>query len=182
MACETNAKASANSTVMPVLREDPKFELRTRAYVTKLNYDKAAKKVTGVLYTDLRTGEEYEQPASIVVLSSFVFGNTQQLLLSGIGEAYDPVTGKGLVGKNYGYQFEAGAEAFFEDKEMNPFFGNAGMGVCIDDFNGENFDHSVSASSAAATSLPARPAHRRSRAARCRTARRPGAPNGSARR
>jgi gluconate 2-dehydrogenase alpha chain len=142
MACETNAKASANSTVMPVLREDPKFELRTRAYVTKLNYDKAAKKVTGVLYTDLRTGEEYEQPASIVVLSSFVFGNTQQLLLSGIGEPYDPVTGKGLVGKNYGYQFEAGAEAFFEDKEMNPFFGNAGMGVCIDDFNGENFDHS----------------------------------------
>jgi gluconate 2-dehydrogenase alpha chain len=142
MACETNAKASANSTVMPVLREDPKFELRTRAYVTKLIYDKPAKKVTGVLYIDLRTGEEYEQPAGIMVLSSFVFGNTQQLLLSGIGEAYDPVTGKGLVGKNYGYQFEAGAEAFFEDKEMNPFFGNAGMGVCIDDFNGENFDHS----------------------------------------
>jgi gluconate 2-dehydrogenase alpha chain len=142
MACETNAKASANSTIMPVLRYEPKFELRTRAYVTKLLYDKPGKKLTGVVYTDLRTGEEYEQPAGIVVLSSYVFGNTQQLLLSGIGEPYDPVTGKGLVGKNYGYQFEAGAEAFFEDKEMNPFMGNAGMGVCIDDFNGENFDHS----------------------------------------
>jgi gluconate 2-dehydrogenase alpha chain len=142
MACETNAKASANTTVMPVLRSEPKFELRTRAYVTRLIYDKAAGKVTGVRYTDTRTGVEYEQPAGIVVLSSFVFGNTQQLLLAGIGEPYDPVTGRGLVGKNYAYQFEAGAEAFFENVELNPFMGNAGTSMSIDDFNGENFDHS----------------------------------------
>jgi gluconate 2-dehydrogenase alpha chain len=142
MACETNAKASANSTVMPVLRYEPKFELRTRAFVTRLVYDKAAKRITAVLYTDLRTGEEYEQPAGVVVLSSYVFGNAQQLLLAGIGEPYDASTGKGVVGKNYAYQFEAGAEAFFENKEMNPFMGNAGTNQCIDDFNGENFDHS----------------------------------------
>ena len=142
MACETNAKASANTTVMPVLRSEPKFELRTRAYVTRLIYDKAAGKITGVLYTDTRTGAEYEQPAGIVVLSSFVFGNTQQLLLAGIGEPYDPMTGRGLVGKNYAYQFEAGAEAFFENVELNPFMGNAGTSMSIDDFNGENFDHS----------------------------------------
>jgi gluconate 2-dehydrogenase alpha chain len=142
IACETNAKASANTTVMPVLRAEPKFELRTRAYVTRLIYDKASAKVTGVLYTDTRTGAEYEQPAGIVVLSSFVFGNTQQLLLAGIGEPYDPVTGRGLVGKNYAYQFEAGAEAFFENGELNPFMGNAGTSMSIDDFNGENFDHS----------------------------------------
>jgi gluconate 2-dehydrogenase alpha chain len=141
-ACEANAKASANVTVLPLLRLDPKFELRTRSWVTKLIHDKAAKKVTGVLYTDLRTGEEYEQPANIVVLSSYVFGNTQHLLLAGIGEPYDHATGKGVVGKNYAYQFEAGAAAFFEDKHMNPFMGSAGMSMCIDDFNGENFDHS----------------------------------------
>jgi gluconate 2-dehydrogenase alpha chain len=75
------------------------------------------------------------------VLSSFVFGNTQQLLLAGIGEPYDPATGKGVVGKNYAYQFEAGGVAFFEDKWMNPFIGAPGMSVAIDDFNGENFDH-----------------------------------------
>ena len=108
-ACETNAKASPNSTILPVLRLDPKFELRTRAFVTKLLYDKDAKKVTGVLYTDMRNGEEYEQPAGIVVLSSYVFGNIQHMLLAGIGEPYDHATGKGVVGKNYAYQFEAGA-------------------------------------------------------------------------
>ena len=81
-----------------------------------------------VTYTDMRNGEEYEQPAGIVVLSSFVFGNVQQMLLAGIGEPYDRVTGKGVVGKNYAYQFEAGAGAFFEDKELNPYWGSAGMG------------------------------------------------------
>jgi gluconate 2-dehydrogenase alpha chain len=142
MACEANAKASANTTILPQLRSVPKFELRTHAYVTKLIYDKRGKKVTGVVYTDLRSGEEYEQPANIVVLSSFVFGNTQAMLLAGIGEPYDPASGKGVIGKNYCYQFEAGAAAFFENKEWNPYMGSAGVGVCIDDFNGENFDHS----------------------------------------
>jgi gluconate 2-dehydrogenase alpha chain len=140
-ACESNAKASPNVNVMPVLRVEPRFELRTRSFVSRLLYDKAAKRVTGVAYTDLRTGEEFEQPAGIVVLSSFVFGNTQQLLLAGIGEPYDPKAGKGVVGRNYAYQFEAGGTAFFEDKWMNPFIGAPGMSVAIDDFNGENFDH-----------------------------------------
>jgi gluconate 2-dehydrogenase alpha chain len=140
--CEANAKASPIVTVMPALRLDPRFELRTRAFVSKLLYDKAGRKVTGVLYTDLRNGDEYEQPAGIVVLSAYVFGNVQQLLYAGIGEPYDHATGKGLVGKNYCYQFEAGAAAFFEGREFNPFMDAPGMAVCIDDFNGETFDHS----------------------------------------
>ncbi|HUI95026.1 MAG TPA: GMC family oxidoreductase [Xanthobacteraceae bacterium] len=140
-ACESNSKASPNVNVMPALRVEPKFELRTRSFVSRLLYDKAAKKVTGVAYTDMRTGEEFEQPAGIVVLSSFVFGNTQQLLLAGIGEPYDPKSGKGVVGKNYAYQFEAGGVAFFADRWMNPFIGAPGMSIAIDDFNGENFDH-----------------------------------------
>src|SRR5882672_10500657 len=140
--CEANAKASGTVNVMPALRVDPRFELRTRAFVTKLIYDKQAKRVSGVAYTDMKTGEEYEQPAGLVVLSSYVFGNTQQLLLAGIGEPYDPRTGKGVVGKNYCYQFEAGGEAFFEGREFNPFMGAPGMATAIDDFNGENFDHS----------------------------------------
>jgi gluconate 2-dehydrogenase alpha chain len=95
--CEANAKASANVCLMPVLRKEPKFELRTRAYVASLVYDKASKKVTGVTYVDLRTGEEYEQPAGVVALCGYVFANTQLMLLAGIGEPYDPASGKGAV-------------------------------------------------------------------------------------
>src|SRR5439155_788402 len=84
-----NAKASANVCLMPVLRADPKFELRTRAYVARLLYDRAGKKVTGVTYVDLRSGEEYEQPAGLVALCGYVFANTQLMLLAGIGAPCD---------------------------------------------------------------------------------------------
>ena len=141
-ACEANAKASTTTNIMPALRGDPKFELRTRAFVSKLIYDRAAKRVTGVIYTDMKTGEEFEQPAGLVVLSAYVFGNTQLLIYSGISEPYDARTGRGLVGKNYCYQYEAQATAFFENKELNPYMGSPGGAMIWDDFNGENFDHS----------------------------------------
>jgi gluconate 2-dehydrogenase alpha chain len=141
--CEANAKAGPQVCVLPLLRADPKFTLRDRAWVSRLSYDKAAKKVTGVLFTDTRTGEEYEQPAGLVVLSAYVFGNISLLLNSGIGEPYDPVTGKGAVGKNYCYQLSRlGVTLFFEDKFFNPFMGSPGTQMVMDDFNGDNFDHS----------------------------------------
>jgi gluconate 2-dehydrogenase alpha chain len=63
------------------------------------------------------------------------------LLHSGIGEPYDHSTGKGQVGRNYCYQFEAPAGAFFPDKELNPYMGSPGGGIVIDDFNNASFDH-----------------------------------------
>ena len=65
--------------------------------------------MTGVVYADARTGEEYEQPAGMVVISAYVFGNTRCCSISGIGKPYDPKTGKGVVGKNYCYQSTARA-------------------------------------------------------------------------
>ena len=76
MACEANAKAVRQHDNHAAAAARPQIQLRTRAFVTKLIYDKPGKKVTGVFYTDLRTGEEFEQPANIVVLSSYVFSNT----------------------------------------------------------------------------------------------------------
>ncbi len=128
--------------MLPVLRADPKFELRARSWVSRLTYDKKAKKVTGVVYTDTRTGEEYEQPAGLVVLSAYVFGNISLLLNSGIGEPYDPATQKGAVGRNYCYQLSRiGLTMFFKDKNFNPFMGSPGSMMVIDDFDGDNFDH-----------------------------------------
>jgi gluconate 2-dehydrogenase alpha chain len=141
--CEANAKAGPQVCVLPLLRSEPKFTLRSRSWVSRLSYDKAARKVTGVIFTDTRTGEEYEQPAGIVVLSAYVFGNISLLLNSGIGQPYDPVTQKGVVGKNYCYQLSRmGVTLFFEDKFFNPFMGSPGTQMVMDDFNGDNFDHS----------------------------------------
>ncbi len=140
--CEANAKAGPHACILPLLRADPKFSLRPHSWVSRLIYDKPARKVTGVLYTDTRSGEEYEQPAGMVVLSAYVFGNISLLFHSGIGEAYDPVTGKGAVGKNYCYQLSRmGVTMFFENKEFNPFMGAPGSAMALDDVDGDNFDH-----------------------------------------
>ncbi len=140
--CEANAKASPNVCILPALLADPKFELRTNAQVKELVYDKASRKVTAVRYIDTRSGEEYEQPAGIVILGAYVFNNVLLMLTSGIGQPYDYKTGQGAVGKNYCYQVGAGnVTVFVGDKEINPFMASGAHGVLIDDFNGDNFDH-----------------------------------------
>ena len=140
--CEANAKASPNVCVLPALLADSKFELRTHAQVKELIYDKAARKVAAVRYVDTRSGEEYEQPAGLVILGAYVFNNVLLMLTAGIGEPYDYKTGKGAVGRNYCYQVSGNSvTVFFEDKEINPFMAAGAHGVLIDDFNGDNFDH-----------------------------------------
>ena len=140
--CEANAKASPNVCILPALLADSKFELRDHAYVKELVYDKAARKVKAVRYVDTRNGEEYEQPAGLVILGAYVFNNVLLMLTSGIGEPYDYKTGKGAVGKNYCYQVTGTTVAvFFENREINPFMAAGSHGTVIDDFNGDNFDH-----------------------------------------
>jgi gluconate 2-dehydrogenase alpha chain len=139
--CEVNAKASPNASILPTLSRDPGFELRTHAHVTELLYDKTARRVTAVRYVDPTSGETYEQPAGLVVLCAYVFNNTRLLLLSGIGQPYDPATGAGVVGKNYCYQVTGNVQVFFEDQEINPFMAAGAQGMAIDEFNGDNFDH-----------------------------------------
>lgn len=140
--CEANAKASPNVCILPNLLPDPKFELRTYAYVKELVYDRQAKKVKAVRYVDTRSGEEFEQPAGLVVLGAYVFNNVLLMLTAGIGEPYDHKTGQGSVGKNYCYQISGNSvTVFFEDKEINPFMAAGSHGTNIEDFNGDNFDH-----------------------------------------
>jgi gluconate 2-dehydrogenase alpha chain len=140
--CEANAKASPQSCILPVLLADGRFELRNHAYVKELVYDRQARKVKAVRYVDTRSGEEYEQPAGLVILGAYVFNNNLLMMQAGIGEQYDPVTGKGALGRNYCYQVSGGGvQVFFEDKIINPFMASGAYGMNIDDFNGDNFDH-----------------------------------------
>ncbi|TQR16442.1 GMC family oxidoreductase [Psychrobacillus soli] len=139
--CEYGAKAEPGVTVLPVAKATGNFEIRPHSEVRRILYSNG--KATGVLYTDLTTGEEFEQPADVVVLSGYVFTNVRLLLLSGIGRPYDPTTGTGVIGKNYAYQIRKGrATGFFDDHKFNNFVGSGGLGMIIDDYNGDNFDHS----------------------------------------
>jgi gluconate 2-dehydrogenase alpha chain len=133
--CEANAKGSPHITVIPIAMRNPNFELRTHAWVTKVLKDASGKRVTGVTYTNVLNGEEFEQPAAMVLLCAYAINNVHLMLLSGIGQPYDPVSQQGVIGKNYCYQTGAGANLFFEGKNFNPFISAGGTNTTIDDFN-----------------------------------------------
>jgi gluconate 2-dehydrogenase alpha chain len=138
--CGNYSKASPQTTILPVLVRNPNFTARTQCEVTRINTDSTGKRATGVTYTDAN-GEEWEQPADIVLLCAFQIFNVRLLLLSGIGTPYDPVSNTGVIGRNYSYQTTSGVDAFFADKNFNPFVASGAIGMLIDDFNGDNFDH-----------------------------------------
>jgi len=139
--CEAQAKASPHILLFPLVAGKPNFELRTHAEVFRINYDASARRVTGVTYIDALTGGEFIQPATVVVLGSYVLSNTRLMLLSGIAEPYDSKTGKGVVGRNYCYQTVSAVGVFFEDRYINPFMGSGSLGTVIDEFNNDHFDH-----------------------------------------
>lgn len=141
-ACYMYSKASPNVNILPALRQEPKFELRTQAHVLRVNLSADKKTATGVSYLDAQ-GREVEQPADLVIIGAFQFNNVRLLLLSGIGQPYDPVSGEGVIGRNFAYQNEASIKVFFDKNAhtTNPFIGAGGNGVAVDDFNADNFDH-----------------------------------------
>lgn len=140
--CGNYSKGTPQTAVLPVLMRRANFEARTLCEVLHINKDAAGERATGVTYVDAH-GEEFEQPADIVLVCAYGLHNVRLLLLSGIGEPYDPATGQGTVGRNYAYQSSSGARLFFEDKRFNPFIGSGVLGQSMDDFNGDNFDHAA---------------------------------------
>ena len=138
--CAMGAKATPLTTVLPALLKHENFELRPHANVVRVNLDSDRKKATGVRYMDAR-GRVVDQPAELVVLTSYTFSNTRLMLLSGIGKPYDPASGEGTIGRNFADKSFGQVRLFFEDKVFNPFMGGGGIGTTIDDFNADNFDH-----------------------------------------
>ena len=140
-ACEYDAKATPEITVIKTAQKSDNFTLRTHANVVEIITDEDDDtKVSGVKFVDTLTGEEFIQPAEIVALTSYIFNNYKLLAVSDIGEQYDPETGKGSLGRNYCYQIFGGATGFFEE-QFNTFMGAGALGMALDDYNGDNFDH-----------------------------------------
>jgi gluconate 2-dehydrogenase alpha chain len=140
--CEHYAKASPQVNILPFALASRNFELRTRAYVRRIEWDPGSKVATGVTYADAQ-GREVFQPANMVVLCAFGHHNPILMLKSGIGRPYDPETQEGTVGRNYTYQTMTGVDVFYDgQKRINPFMGAGALGTAIDDFNNGSLDHS----------------------------------------
>ncbi|WP_028693574.1 GMC family oxidoreductase [Pseudomonas cremoricolorata] len=140
--CANYSKASAIVNVLPALIRMPNFTAKTHCEVLEVRKDSSGKRATGIVYVDAN-GQTWEQPAEIVVVAAFTFENVRLMLLSGIGEPYDPVSNTGTTGRNYAYQTANNVQLFFDEgKNFNPFIGGGAIGMGIDEFNNDNFDHS----------------------------------------
>jgi gluconate 2-dehydrogenase alpha chain len=133
--CMIGAKAQPTNTIMPVLSSRNNFLLRNNCWVRKIVHGNG--KAEGVMYMD-ENGEETFQPAEVVVLSAWTPNSVRLLLLSDIGEKYDPVTAKGTLGKNLTHQVTSGASGMLVFKErLNLFMGSGAVGYGIADLDGD---------------------------------------------
>lgn len=137
--CEYGAKASPIVTTIPSALATKNLDIKTYANVLEILHKDS--KATGVRFVNTLTLEEFIQPAEVVMLGSYVCNNAKLLMVSNIGEIYNPKTGKGTLGKNYSYQITPSVNGFFKDP-FNSYLGAGALCNWIDDFNGDNFDHS----------------------------------------
>ncbi|GAB4073790.1 GMC family oxidoreductase [Barrientosiimonas marina] len=143
--CDFGAKSDPIVTVLETAKKSGNFEIRNESTVTEVIHD--GNKATGLKYVDNASGDEYIQPADLVVLAGFTFTNNKLLLMSDIGKPYNPDTQEGIIGKNFTGHFNnlstyIGARGFFKDKKFNLAMGAGALGATIDDFSGDNMDHS----------------------------------------
>jgi len=140
--CMVGAKAQPTNLLLPIIQKRKNVSVRTGAWVRRILFEPAPKfAARGVSYVDAR-GEEVFQPASLVFLASWTFNNTRLLLLSGIGEPYDPATGRGTVGSNLTHQVSVPSATAFFDQPLNRFMGAGSAGFLFSDYDRDDLDRS----------------------------------------
>jgi len=139
--CEVDAKASPQTTYLPVALKSSHYSVRTHSKVLRVEVDDRGR-ATGVVYID-QQGREHFQPAEIVVLSAFTLENNRLLLLSRSKAHPDGIgNDRGRVGRNYTYQiYPQTIVGLWEGTPLNMYMGNTCTITIVYDYNGDVFDH-----------------------------------------
>ena len=139
--CMIGAKAQPTNVLLPVIKRHKNVTIRTGPWVRRLVREKSPNgRVRGVTYKD-SSGDEVFQPADLVILATWTLNNTRLLLLSEIGEPYDPATGKGNVGRNLTADLKFAAAKVLMEKPLNRFMGSAPTGIYVGDLESGVLDN-----------------------------------------
>jgi len=140
--CMIGSKSQPTNTLLPVIAKQKNVSIRARSSVRRILHDQIGNQghARGVVYVDSAEQEMF-QPADLVILASWTLNNTRLLLLSEIGQPYDPLTRKGTLGRNLTHQVSFGAATVFFDTPLNRFMGAGSSGLMLSDFDADNFDH-----------------------------------------
>jgi gluconate 2-dehydrogenase alpha chain len=137
--CHINAKGSTAVTTIPKAERTKRLTVVTEAHVTTIAVDGNGR-VTGVNY--IKGGTEYFQPASVVLLASYVYENVRLLLLSksrafpnGLSNTH------GQVGRHYFSHNQGASVSALFPRNLNTWYGLPAQGVAVDNWADDNFDH-----------------------------------------
>jgi gluconate 2-dehydrogenase alpha chain len=138
--CHTTAKSSTCFTSIPEAEGTGNLKIVTRARATRIETGRDGR-ATGVTY--VRGGQEFFQPADVVILSTYTYENVRLLLMStspahphGIGNAHDQ------VGRYYMAHSYYTVNGLFPGKSLNRYSGTGAQQTCLDMWDADNFDHS----------------------------------------
>jgi gluconate 2-dehydrogenase alpha chain len=137
--CHVNAKGSTAVTTIPKAVDTGRLGVVTRAHVTKVEVDRSGR-VVGVTY--LKDGQEYFQPADVVLLASYAYENVRLLLLSkSPAFPHGLANNHGQVGRHYFSHNTGASVAALFPRNLNNWYGLPAQGVAVDNWADDNFDH-----------------------------------------
>ncbi|MEZ5286097.1 MAG: GMC family oxidoreductase [Vicinamibacterales bacterium] len=137
--CHVDAKNSTHLTTIPRAMETKRFTVVTRAHVVGLDVD-AGGRVSAVRY--VTDGEEFVQPAKVVLLAGYVYENVRLLLLSKSRAFPNGLSNNGgQVGRHYFSHAQGGGVSALFPFDLNTWYGLPAQGTAVDDFADDNFDH-----------------------------------------
>ncbi len=139
--CHLNAKNSTAASTIPKAQETGRLKVVTHAHVTTIAVDDGSGRVTGVNY--LKGGQEYFQPAEVVLLAGYTYENVRMLLLSK-SKPYPNglANNRGQVGGHYFSHNTASTLTALFPFDLNNWYGLPAQGIAVDNWADDNFDHS----------------------------------------
>lgn len=137
--CYRNAKGSVDQNVIPLAEATGRLRVLTGARASRIDVDSAGL-ARGVTF--VKDGRKQFQAARVVVLGTFTYENVRLLFLS-TSKAHP--NGLGNTNDQLGRHFVAHATPFtygrFRGRRLNLYNGLWAQATCLEDWNGDNFDH-----------------------------------------
>src|SRR6201982_2969477 len=140
--CPIHAKNSTAVSTIPKAVATGRLKVVTLATTTGVAVDQTSGRATGVNY--VKGGQEYFQPADVVLLAGYTYENVRLLLLSKSKPFPKGLANNGgPVGRHYMTHNTASTVTALFPFDLNNWYGLPAQGVAIDDWADDNFDHSA---------------------------------------
>ena len=138
--CHIQAKNSTAVSTIPRAQKTGRLKVVDQAHVTTIAVDERTGRVSGVNY--LKGGQEYFQPADVVLLGSYTYENSRLLLLSKSKAFPNGLSNNaGQVGRHYFSHNTGSTLTALFPFDINAWYGMPAQGVAVDNWADDNFDH-----------------------------------------